>query len=159
MSSPGRDELGRLQPGHQLGGPPTLYTEELAQLILDEIAAGKSMLKICEQEGMPHRATVIRWMGSNIEFASRVARMREGPQAEYLFESMAEIEEQVLTGQITSDVARVVLQSRQWRSAKLAPKKFGDRIVQEHAGEVTVNEAPATEARRKAALALLLARE
>jgi hypothetical protein len=114
------------------------YTEELAQTICDLLAEGKSLVQICELDGMPHRATVLRWMGSDPAFASRIARVREGGQADFLFDEMAQIEAGVLAGKIPADVARAALSSKQWRAAKLAPKKYGDKTSVESTTTVKV---------------------
>jgi hypothetical protein len=47
-------------------------------------------------------------------------------RADYLFDEMARTEDDVEAGLIPPDVARVVLSSKQWRAAKLAPKKYGN---------------------------------
>ena len=55
-------------------------------------------------------------------------------QAEALECDMAEIERDTLTGVIDSKAANVVLSSKRWRAAKLAPKKYGDKITTELTG-------------------------
>jgi hypothetical protein len=47
---------------------------------------------------------------------------------------MASIEAGVLAGKIKPKEARVVLWSKQWRAERLAPKKYGSRVVQQHVG-------------------------
>ena len=58
-------------------GRPSIYTQELATDILTQYSSGKSLRKICEQEGMPDRVTLWRWRIENAEFASAFARARE----------------------------------------------------------------------------------
>lgn len=119
------------QPGKP--GRPSSYTLEIAESICTRLAGGESLVRICEDDGMPHRITVIRWTETNADFATKCARAREA-QADFLHDDMASLEERTLSGQVDPQIARVVLSSKQWRAAKLAPKKYGDKVTQEHTG-------------------------
>ena len=46
---------------------------------------------------------------------------------------MADIEERTLSREIDPAAARAVLASKQWRAAKLNPKKYSDKVL--HAGD------------------------
>jgi hypothetical protein len=107
----------------------TTYTVEVAERICELIADGNSLRSICRDENMPNRSTVLRWLEEQPEFASRYARAR-GAQADHEHDDMMRIEGGVLDGTIDPQAARVVLLSKQWRAAKLAPKKYGERIEQ-----------------------------
>jgi hypothetical protein len=109
------------------------YSEELADEICARIAEGESMRGICADNHMPNWRTVWRWLDANDDFASRCARART-MQAEALECDMADIERDTLTGVIDSKAANVVLSSKRWRAAKLAPKKYGDKITTELTG-------------------------
>ena len=76
---------------------------------------------------MPSRQTVNRWMAQDADFASRIARARE-VQGDCVFDDIGEIERKLLVGEITSDVARTLIWSKQWRAAKLAQKRYGDKL-------------------------------
>jgi hypothetical protein len=53
-------------------GRPTLYTPELAELILDELIAGRTLADVCCDPCMPAEGTVRRWAIENREdFAAR----------------------------------------------------------------------------------------
>jgi hypothetical protein len=107
---------------------PSLYCNELAETICDRLAGGESLVQICKGDDMPHRSTVLRWMASRPDFAAMCYRARQ-EQADYLFDEMARIEDDVEAGVLAPDVARVVLSSKQWRAAKLAPKKCGNHTT------------------------------
>lgn len=107
------------------------YPLEIRQTILDAIAGGESLRRVCEREGMPDTATVMRWLEADAEFATKYARAREN-QADVLFESMGEIESSVESGDLRPDAARVILESRRWRAEKLKPKKYGNKIEATH---------------------------
>jgi hypothetical protein len=115
------------------GRPPIEYTEELAERICSRLIEGESMNQIAKDPDMPSRATMLRWMAGNADFGARCARARLS-QAEGVHDQMVEIENGTLEGSIPTDVARVVLSSKQWRAAKLAPKKYGDKQEHTHLG-------------------------
>lgn len=114
-------------------GRPSTFTQEIADAILDRLASGESMSKICTGKGMPHRITVIRWMGSNPEFATRCARARE-IQADVMDDRILEVADNVLKGKVDSQSAKVAISAFQWRASKLAPKVYGDLQKLEHSG-------------------------
>lgn len=109
------------------------YSNEVADKICERIAAGESIRAICQDEGMPDRSNVLRWMETHEDFASKCARARE-LQADAVHDQMIEIEDGVICGSIPPDVARVALSSKQWRAAKLKPKAYGNKVTQEHTG-------------------------
>lgn len=59
------------------GGRPTIYTEEVAQEIIDRLTAGESMTGICNDEHMPCVTTVFYWREQNKEFLKRYTRARK----------------------------------------------------------------------------------
>ena len=71
-------------------------------------------------------------------FAAKCARTREVPQAEHVVDEIVEVEDGTLAGTISSDVARVLISSKQWRASKLALKKYGDKLDMNHSGAVGV---------------------
>lgn len=118
---------------------PSTRTEEIEERILAGLIDGMSMVQICEQEGMPNRRTVMRWMEADEGFASRCARARE-MQADFMDDKIIELIETVTPENATA--ARVKLAALQWRASKLAPKKYGDKIEQHITGsmELTTKE-------------------
>jgi hypothetical protein len=61
-------------------------------------------------------------------------RARENFTSGRLESEMADIERDTLDGSVDPKAANVVLSSKRWRAAKLAPKKYGDRIHTELTG-------------------------
>lgn len=114
-------------------GRPSSYSDEIAEEICSRLEKGESLRKICEDEHIPSRSTVLRWMRDDDAFGAKCARAREG-QADWLHDEMSDIETGVLEGRIDPTAARVVLSSKQWRASKLAPKKYGDKVLNEHSG-------------------------
>ena len=108
------------------GGRPSLYSDELADIILSGLVNGDSMRKICEAEWMPDRGTVIRWIKERPDFAAKYAHAREA-QADTMDDLILE-EAQKATPE-TAAVARVRIDAFKWRAAKLKPKVYGDAVT------------------------------
>jgi hypothetical protein len=53
------------------------FSQELFDKICDRIANGETLLRICQDDDMPNRATVWRWMQENEELRNISARARE----------------------------------------------------------------------------------
>lgn len=50
---------------------PRIYGPEHEDLVLAEIASGKTLTAVCAMKGMPGRCTVTRWLKENEDFADR----------------------------------------------------------------------------------------
>lgn len=59
-------------------GPLTTYGPELTAQICERIANGESLREICKSEGMPSRATALRWLRVHEEFRDQYAQAKEG---------------------------------------------------------------------------------
>ena len=114
------------------------YNQETADRIV-ELLETTPLKHICQQEGMPSRSEVYRWMDENPEFGTQCARARVR-QVDSLVDDMADIEDRVLTGEIKPDQARAVLESQRWRAIKVAPQKYGDKTSVDHTGTVRVEQ-------------------
>ncbi len=129
-------------------GRPRKYSPELAELICNLIASGKSLTSICKLDNMPCYVTVMSWLWTNSpyrdEFLNKYARAREIQAERYADEinDIADdgtndygfkegddkdgagakpffIKEHVLRSRLRVD-------SRKWIASKLLPKKYGD---------------------------------
>lgn len=107
------------------------YSPELAEKILDRISEGESLRRICADEGMPDRRTVLRWLEADQELATKCARARE-LQADSIFDELREIAEDGNPEDVQR--AKLRVSTLQWMAAKLAPKRYGDKLVAEHSG-------------------------
>lgn len=101
------------------------YTDDLADYICDRIANGASMRRLCEEDNMPDRTTVLRWLNERTEFAAKYARAREA-QADYMDDQILDVANNSTNE--TANADRVKILAYQWRAAKLAPKRYGDRL-------------------------------
>lgn len=118
------------------------FSEELADRICEGIADGRSLRSICNDEGMPNKATVFRWLAVSEAFRDRYAHAREA-QADALFDEILDIADEasndwmerrgedgagwVLNGEHVQR-SRIRIDARKWMAGKLRPKKYGDKL-------------------------------
>lgn len=106
-------------------GRPSTRTYEIEEKIITGLMEGNSLVKVCEEEGMPNRRTVMRWMEADEDFASRCARARE-MQADLMDDKIIDLIDRVDI--VNYQAEKVKLAALQWRAAKLAPKRYGDKL-------------------------------
>ena len=129
-------------------GRPSDFTQEIADKILDRISQGEMLTKICNEEGMPPRKTVYTWMAARPAFKDAYARARE-EWAEFYEEKVLAIAFDdkgdffVEDGRTVADHARVQrarlqVDTLKWFMMKWAPRRYGDKPVDEQPRQVTV---------------------
>lgn len=121
---------------------PSEFTAEMADVICERIADGESLRKICDEDGMPNKATVFRWLAANKEFSDQYARARES-QADTLFDDVLAIADQYDSAADTLNQdhinrARIRIDARKWMAGKLRPKVYGEKLELEHGGQVAL---------------------
>ena len=127
-------------------GRPSRYTTELAADICRRLAEGESLRSICRDDTMPGLRTVMGWLfnGEHEEFSQQYASARE-VQAEVWADEIVGIADEA-TGDLTTDKdgksvvdhehiqrSRLRVDTRKWLMARMAPKKYGDKM--QHTGE------------------------
>ena len=124
-------------------GRPTLFSQNLADIICEKIANGMSLRKICADDNMPAVSVILRWLTEEDKktFKDQYAHARE-EQAETLADSIVDIADAIMPvgfdGKIDSaavNQARLRVDARKWIAAKLKPKKYGDFNRIEHSGK------------------------
>ena len=119
------------------GGRPTDYNEDVAGYICGEIASGRSLRSICEEDGMPHRQTVFKWLAKHKEFNDQYA-ISQKERTEAFAEDILDIADQYEREEDQDHInrARLRIDTRKWLMSKMAPKRFGDRQEIEHSGSI-----------------------
>jgi hypothetical protein len=111
-----------------MAGRPSDYTPELAREICERIAAGESLRSICKGDDMPAESTVRGWVVDDREgFSAQYTRSRDiglDCRADRIGERI----------ETEGDVARarLLFDHERWYLSKLAPKRYGDKVQQEH---------------------------
>lgn len=103
---------------------PSFFTPELAEAICDRIAIGRSIRSVCDDEDMPSRDTVRRWMRDQDPFREQV-RQAFAERTDEMREDMLAIADD---STLTPEDRKVRIATRQWIMARMAPKKYGDRL-------------------------------
>lgn len=137
-------------------GRPSSYTPELAAKICELLATGKTLRAICrDNEDLPSETTVRMWAVDDVQgFSSQYARARDqglDTMADELLDISDTPKEGVKTKSTllgtevsTGDMIehrRLQVDTRKWYLAKLAPKRYSDKLQHEHSGSVDVNHA------------------
>lgn len=113
-------------------GRPSKFTPEIATTICERMIAGENLVAICLDPKMPPRSTVYDWIANDPAFRAKCDRAREG-LADVQDQKIAQLIEKCTPESAPAD--RVKLAGLQWRAAKMAPKRYGDRIAHEHGGK------------------------
>lgn len=108
------------------------WTDELVTDICDHLATGKSLIEIGSLQGYPSSDSMYRQMARDPEFAAAIARAREAQQDH---EADAIVWMADLADGENWQVVKLRIWARQWRAAKLAPKRYGDKIAHVGGGE------------------------
>lgn len=131
-------------------GRRTDYNQDIADMICERLADGESLRSICEDEAAPARSTVFRWLSLHPEFQDQYAHAREA-QADTIFDDILEIaddgrndwmekkdsEGENIGWRENGEALRrsaLRVDARKWMAGKLRPKKYGDKVVNEHSG-------------------------
>lgn len=129
-------------------GRPTLFDANMASEICGRIAAGESLASICRDPTMPGQVAVYRWIATNEGFKKMYEQARE-EQAETLADELKDIVDaqpaMVVDERGTARVdagwvswQKLRLDGRKWIAAKLQPRKYGDRVTNNHEGGVSL---------------------
>lgn len=118
-------------------GRPSDFTQEIADAICERLTEGESLRSICLSDDMPSKGTVCRWLAKHDGFRDQYAHARE-LQADTLFDEIVDIadgKKAMLEG-CDPDVQRdrLAVDARKWMAGKLKPKRYGEKVVNEHSG-------------------------
>lgn len=102
----------------------TIYTQEIADRMCEQLAEGASLRTVCLQEGMPSKATVFRWLRLYPDFADNYSRAKQ-ESADALVEDMLDIADDRADD---PQSRRVRVDTRKWIASKMKPKKYGDKL-------------------------------
>ncbi len=117
-------------------GRPSIYSQELADLICHELALGKSMRNVCREEDMPAMSTIFKWLRENKEFTEQYAQAtaeRTEAQHEDLLElgdeavKLAQSVDFKASNAVVSAV-KLKADNLKWSMSKMKPKRYGDKV-------------------------------
>lgn len=130
-------------------GRPSIYSDKLVAELCARIASGRSVRSVCLDPDMPGLSTVMEWRNERPEFAEQYARAMDD-RADFHFEEILAIADTPVRGVKTTtkgdgsvevleadmiEHRRLQVDARKWIVARMAPKKYGDKLTQEVTGK------------------------
>ena len=134
-------------------GRPCYYTDKVASIICIRLSEGQSLRQICKNQSMPPEGTVYRWLFKNDEFRERYEVARQ-TGLQMWADEMVEIADNASNDWMEREDSdnpgftlngehiqrsRLRIDTRKWLLSKLVPKKFGDKVDQNHGSEEEEN--------------------
>jgi hypothetical protein len=130
----------------------TTYTPELGELICERIAEGQSLRQIALHPGMPTVSTMMRWAALGdagdkryTDFSEQYVRAMAA-RADYMGEQIIDIADDSTGDTFVDDDgnervnfdniqrSKLRIETHKWLMGKMKPKKYGDKITNEHIG-------------------------
>jgi hypothetical protein len=104
---------------------------------------GESLRKICEDDHMPHMSTISRWLSEGSEQLREQYAHAMDLRGQRFGEKVTDLAEKVIEDKdLDPNRARVAVDALKWAAARLAPKRYGDRIEAHVTGELTATLVP-----------------
>lgn len=124
-------------------GRKSTFSPEVAAKIVERLSKGEPLTIICRDDGMPCDDTVRNWAEADAAFSRDIARAREAGFDAIALEALAiadETERDTKKGPNDADVcntewisrSRLRVETRLKLLAKWDPKRYGEKIQQEH---------------------------
>lgn len=124
---------------------PTEYSQDMADQICARLIDGESLRAICRAEEMPGASTVFQWLNAQPTFVEQYTRARD-IHAELKFDEIQEIADDGKRDYVLTEAgplvdhdhiarSRLRVDTLKWRLARMAPKKYGDKLETTHRGD------------------------
>ncbi len=114
---------------------PTIFNDELASTICRRLALGESARQICRDDSMPALSTLMKWVtdADKIGFSEQYARARDC-QADFYADEIVDIADELAEDADSNAIqrARLRVDSRKWKVARMSPRKYGDKQQVDH---------------------------
>jgi len=116
-------------------GRPSTFSQDVADEICRRMIEGENLTKICSDASMPSRYTVYSWFEHQPDFRTRCAHAREG-LADFLLDKIEAMADEATKDNV--DVMKLKISTAQWRAQKMAPRVYGNNVITEITGNVSV---------------------
>lgn len=125
---------------------------EIIQSVLDGMYAQESTSEMCRRAGIS-LSLFFKWVNEDPDVGEQYVRAREA-RADAVFEQLDEIGEEAAMAESAVQVAglRLKADNLKWKLARMAPKKYGEKLQTEHSGSVDVTLYDGEQAARMAAM-------
>jgi hypothetical protein len=135
-------EAKAARPAPAKGGSVSTYSRETAEEICRRLTNGESLVAIVRDPAMPCYGTVFNWLKTHVEFADLYAQAR-AVQADWLFDEAREVSLAATPKTVWAE--RLRFDTIRWMTARMAPKKYCERLVID--AEISARRAEEAEAR------------
>lgn len=116
--------------------PRITYSDELLEVILDRVAAGESLAKVCDAPDMPTRKSFYAWV-ADVRGVKEKYEMALSLRSDVMAEELLAIADAPVgttdSGATDSGMVqkqKLQVDTRKWLLSKMAPKKYGEKIEQ-----------------------------
>lgn len=124
----------------------TTFTQDMGDLICAGLSDGKSLRTVCNDPGMPCKATVFNWMRTQPTFLDQYTRAKD-EASDALFDECQDIADNGANDYMEANDpdnpgyklngehiqrSKLRIDTRKWMASKMKPKKYGDRQHVEH---------------------------
>lgn len=128
-------------------GRKSTFNEKDAAEIVARLSKGEPLTHICTDDWLPTDTTVRNWMDAHAEFACDIARARDAGFDRIALDALAIADDTEHDTKINSDGREVAdsewisrsklrVETRLKLLAKWDPKRYGEKITQEHTGDM-----------------------
>ena len=117
----------------------TEYNFELCLSICEEIATGGNIMRVLESNSnYPSWSTFRRWKRDNEELRTLYVNSQQD-KAEALEKEMDDYRDMLVAKEIDASTYNTLVQTLKWKMSKYYSKMYGDKVQQEHSGEIKGN--------------------
>lgn len=121
------------------GGRPTDYNDDISKKIIDRLAAGESVTKICGDDGYPNRYTVFEWNVKHPEFHHRYEKALKS-SGQFQVDKIPLVIQEMKEGVVDPAVGKIEIDALKWMASKFYPKMYSDKqIVQSENKNTNLN--------------------
>lgn len=128
------------------------YSQEMVDKICGRLMEGESLRKICRDDAMPQKTTILKWLREHPDFQKQYAMARE-IQADTLADELLDIADNTEVGEVVETRAdgkeivrredmlghrRLKYDARRWYIAKIHPTKYGDKTDVNISGKLSL---------------------
>jgi len=116
------------------GGRPTVVTESVQHELLIRLADGESLRKVCKDDHIPAKSTILKFLAGNKEFADHYALAKKEGCRERLDEA-----HEIARSEPDPQRARIIIDLIKWEASKILPKEYGDKLEVEATVQGAIN--------------------
>jgi len=115
---------------------PSEYNFELCEEICNELAEGQNIRRVLNSKDIyPDWTTFRRWKNNNEELRTLYINSQQD-KAIALENELDDLRDMLMSKEIDPSTYNTLAQTIKWKMAKFYPKVFGEKIQQEHSGEI-----------------------